>query len=133
MLPEIAIFIASKTTFVIGTDLFYGFRRADDPDRCQVIQEPTGSPLIGQIKDRIDKTIQIISRAKEYQEASDDAWEIFNAIHGTFGWTLSGYLSAREYLCEVIEANSDPQYIGKDDNGRFEFSTNYIFKIQNKN
>ena len=132
MLPEIALFVQSKTSFVIGTDLFYGFRRSSDPDRCQVIQEATGSPLEAQLKDRVDKTIQIVSRAKQYGEARSDAWEIFSVIHGTFGWTLSGHTPGVEYLCEVIEANADPQYIGKDEKGRYEFVTNYIFKIQNK-
>ena len=132
MLPEIALFVQSKTSFVIGTDLFYGFRRSNDPDRCQVIQEATGSPVFGQLKDRIDKTIQIVSRAKQYGEARSDSWEIFRAIHGTFGWTLSGHEVGVEYLCEIIEANADPQYIGKDEKGRYEFVTNYIFKIQNK-
>jgi len=132
MLPEIALFVQAKTSFVIGTDLFYGFRRSSDPDRCQVIQEATGSAVFGQLKYRIDKTIQIVSRAKQYGEARSDSWEIFRAIHGTFGWTLSGHEVGVEYLCEVIEANADPQYIGKDEKGRYEFVTNYIFKIQNK-
>jgi len=97
-----------------------------------VVLESAGGGLHFDLPDRIDKMIQIISRAKTYFEARDDAREIFNVLHGTAGWTLSAVAPAvQDYEAMVIEALADPQYIGQDDKRRYEFSTNYIFRIKN--
>ena len=133
MIKEIAKFIESKTSFMIGTDLFVGHRNQDSPDQCQVILESGGGKPFFDIPDRIDKTIQIISRAKTYFTARDDAWEIFDALHGTAGWSISAVAPAtQDYEAQVIEAIADPQYIGQDEKLRYEFSTNFIVKIKDK-
>ena len=133
MIKEIAKFIESKTSFVIGTDLFVGHRLQDSPDRCQTILESGGSALYFDLPDRADKMIQVISRAETYFTARGDAKTIFNVLHGTAGWTLSAVAPAvQDYEAQTIEAVADPQYIGQDEKGRFEFSTNFIFKIKDK-
>jgi hypothetical protein len=126
MIKEISQFIASKTSFVIGDTLQVGHRLQNAPDRCQTVLETGGGHPYFDLPDRIDKAIQIMSRAKTYFNARDDAWEVFNAIHGTAGWQLTG---SKEIM--TIEALADPQYIGQDEKGRYEFSTNYIFKWEN--
>jgi len=136
MLKEIAEFIEAQTSFVIGTDLIVGHRLTDSPDRCNVILETAGGGLHFSLTDRVDKQIQIISRAKTYFDARDDAHEIFNALHtgdyGSSGHTLSAVAPAtQDYEAMTIEALSDPQYIGQDEKGRFEFSTNYTWRIRN--
>lgn len=132
MIKEVAAFIASKTTFVVGSTLQVGHRTQDAPDQCNVVLESAGGGLHFDLSDRVDKMIQIISRAKTYFKARDDAWEIFNVLHGASGWTLSAVAPAsQDYEAMVIEALADPQSIGQDDKGRFEFSTNYIFRIKN--
>jgi len=131
MIKEIAKFIASKTSFVIGTTLQVGHRTQDAPARCNVVLESAGGALNFDLPDFVGKMIQVISRAKTYFDARDDAWEIFNVLHGTAGWTLSAVSPATQnYGAMVIEALADPQYIGQDDTRRFEFSCNYQFKIK---
>lgn len=136
MLKEIAKFIENNTSFVIGTDLFEGQRLQDAPIRCQVVLETGGAGLYFDLPDRVDKMIQIISRAKSYFVARADAWEIFDALHtgayGSAGHTLAAVAPAiQDYEAMTIEAVSDPQYIGQDEKSRYEFSCNYIWRIRN--
>lgn len=132
MLKEIATFIAAQTSFVIGTDLIFGFWSDDDTDKANLIQEISPGVVDGQLPDRADKIITILSRSFDYNEAYDMAKEIFDAVHGYMGKkSMGGVISGVEYLCEVIEANGTPQYIGPDMRGRHEFSTNFTFKLQN--
>ena len=84
------------------------------------------------LPDYVGKMIQVISRAKTYFDARDDAREIFNVLHGMAGWTLSAVSPATQnYEAMTIEALADPQSIGQDKKGRYEFSVNYIFRIKN--
>ena len=137
MLKEIAKFIEDKTaSFTIGTNLFEGHRLQDAPDRCTCILETGGSGLHFDLTDRVDKMIQVLSRAKSYFTARADAMEVFNALHtgayGMAGHTLAAVAPAvQDYEAMTIEAVSDPQYIGQDEKRRCEFSTNYIFRIRN--
>jgi len=136
MLQEIAKFIENKTTtFTIGTNLFEGHRLQDAPDRCTCILETGGGSLHFDLTDRIDKMIQVLSRAKTYFTARADAMEVFNALHtgayGMAGHTLAAVAPAdQDYEAMVIEAVSDPQYIGQDEKRRHEFSCNYQFKLR---
>lgn len=133
MIKEIAAFIASKTSFAIGTTLQVAHRTQDSPDRCNVVLETAGGAVYFDLPDRVDKHIQIISRAKTYMDARDDAWEIYRALHdGTGGWTLTAVPPAeQDYEAMTIEALAEPQYIGQDDKKRYEISCNYIFRIKN--
>ena len=84
--------------------------------------------------------IQIISRGKTYMNARDDAWEVFNALYASLPGSVlplgSSTLPAvapavQNYEAMTITPLADPQYIGQDEKGWFEFSTNYIWRIQN--
>lgn len=137
MLKEITKFIETKTaTFVIGTNLFEGHRLQDAIDRCTCILETGGSGLHFDLTDRVDKMIQVLSRSKTYFTARADAWEVFNALHtgayGSAGHTLTAVAPAiQDYEVMTIEAISDPQYVGQDEKRRYEFSTNFMFRIRN--
>jgi len=149
MLQEIAKFIADNTAllpvpFVVGTNLFEGHRLQDAPDRCTCILETGGGGLHFDLPDRVDKMIQVLSRAKSYFDARSDAMDIFNTLHkgipwedGTYSGGTAGHILTRvppatqDYIAMTIEAVSDPQYIGQDEKRRCEFSTNYIFRIRN--
>jgi len=77
--------------------------------------------------------IQVISRANTYMTARDDAWTIFEVLHGEAGWVtnLTGIdAGAPDLEAQTIEALADPQFIGQDDKDRYEFSTNYIFRMK---
>lgn len=135
MLKEFCEFIEDRTTFIVGTTIQVGFRPQEAPDRCSVVLESIGGAPSFDLPDRIDQSIQILSRGNDLWEARDDAWEIFNALTGNVPgviqsaqWTLPVVDGA--FVACVIEAISSPQIIGRDDRGRFEYSTNYIVKIR---
>ena len=136
MIKEIAHFIAARAGagFAVGTTIQVGHRTDASPDQCSVVLESAGGALHFDLPDRNDKMVQVISRATTYMTARADAWTIFNALHGQAGWKtdLTAIAPATQnYEAMTIEALADPQYIGQDDKDRYEFSTNYIFRIQN--
>ena len=140
MIKEIAVFIATESGFILGDTLQVAHRTDDSPDQCSVVLESVGAGIHPDLPDKLDKMIQVISRAETYMDALDDALVIFNALCGSVAGSELP-LGIREILAvapatqdyeAVIEALAGPQYIGQDEKGRYEFSTNYIFRIQNK-
>ena len=132
MIQEIAKFIDQQTSFKVGSTLMVGRRTQDSPDRCQVVLESSGGTVYYDLPDRNDSVIQVITRATTQMNARDDAWEIYQALHGAAGWDLPVITSGVTYEAMTIEALSSPQYIGEDEKRRHEYSTNYIFRIQDK-
>ena len=131
MFKEICQFIADQTGFHIGTTLQAGTRRQTAPERCILVAESGGGETNYYLPDQINVMIQVISRAKTYMAARADSWTVFNALHGEAGWNLPRLEgSGDDYLAMTIEALVSPQYIGQDENGLFEFSTNYIFRME---
>jgi len=130
MIQEIAKFIETRTSFTVGVTLMVGRRTQNSPDRCQVVLESAGGAGYFDLPDRADALIQVITRAVSQMDARDDAWEIYKAIHGTAGWTLPVITPGVVYEAMTIEALASPQYIGEDEKRRHEYSTNYIFRIQ---
>jgi len=80
--------------------------------------------------------IQVLSRGDTYLTARDRAYAIYAAIFrdyvdtGSAGWTLPIVTVGEEYEAMTIEPLAPPQYIGQDEKLRFEFSTNYIFRVK---
>ena len=140
MLKEFCEFIEDKTSFVVGTTLQVGHRPQSAPDRCNAVLETVGGETFPEDPSRVDIVFQILSRSERGGTASiwqarADAWEIFKALTGdTAGvirsaqWTLP--VVDDSYVAMVIEAISAPAYIGQDEQGRFEYSTNYLVKIR---
>ena len=138
MFKEIIRFIEDKASLTLGTDLFSGHRPQDAPDACDLILETGGGGIEVDLPDRADYSIQVLSRAKTYFTARTRAWNVYDAIYrdwslGSAGWALPVVTSGEEYEVMVIEPLAIPQYIGQDEKGRYEFSTNYIFRIKDKN
>jgi len=132
MLKEIAQFIENKTAFVIGTTLQVAWRPDTAPDRCLLIAETGPAPGVFELPDRVDKMIMIKSRAVDYWDARADAviiWELFN---GTAGWQLPQVDGGTKYEAMTVDAISFPQYLGIDKAERHEFSTNYQFKLEDR-
>ena len=139
MLKEFCAFIATKTTFVVGTTLQVGFTPQTAPDRCNTVIESVGGEAFFDQPDRFNAVLQILSRSTRGKlanifDARDDAWEIFNALTGnTAGiiksaqWTLP--IVDKAYKAMTIEAVAIPASIGPDEQGRFQYSTNYIVRI----
>jgi hypothetical protein len=132
MFREIVTFIDNHTPFNLsdGT-LQAGHRLATAPIRCVLIAESGGGATVPELPDRADFLIQVLSRAKTYFEARDDAWTVYTALHGTAGWNLPNLSgSGSDYLVPTLDAIAIPQYIGQDVDGRYEFSVNFTFRIQ---
>lgn len=140
MIKEIATFIASESGFVLGTTIQMAHRTPDSPDRCSVVLEGTGGAVHPDLPDRVDKMIQVISRAATYMDAYDDAWTIYKALFPNLtatglpagSRTISAVAPAtQDYEAMTITPLTDPQYIGRDEKKLYEISCNYIFRLQN--
>lgn len=134
---EISQFIEDKTAWVIGATMFVGHlplkteAGTEPPTRCQTILENTPGAVEGQLPDRKDKMIQIRSRAKDYGQAKADADALYLLLHGTHGWNLPILTSGEVYLAMTVDAVGTPAPIeNPDKRGRFVFSTNYLWRIE---
>ncbi len=142
MIKEFCKFIESKTSFTVGSTIQVGWRPQTAPDRCSVVMETIGGSQNYDLPDRIDKPFSIISRSTRgklasQDDARDDALEIFNALTGNVAgvlksaqWALPVVDGGPSYVAETIEAMNDPTYIGQDEEGRFEYSTNYLVRLR---
>lgn len=129
MFREICLFIKSRTG--LGEPYIQeGHRLTTAPPRCGLISEAGGGEVFGDLPDMADVVIMIITRGMTYFEAHDDAWVFYTALHGEAGWDMPVIGSGPAWLAMTIDAISPPQYIGQDVKGRFEFSTNYIFRME---
>jgi len=130
MFKEICNFIESETSFVKGSTLQVGHRIQTSPDRCILVSESAGGEANPYCPDMANFNIQVVSRAKTYFRARDDIWEVYKALHGTAGWNMPNVGSGFDYLAMSISALAVPQYIGQDENRRFEFSVNFIIRCE---
>lgn len=112
--------------FTLGDTLLIGWRPDDAPNRVVLAAETAGGEVYGDLPDRIDLHVQVTTRSYDYHEARDDAYTVFRAIHGKCCDTLP-IESGANYKNEIIDALAAPAYIGQDEKGRFEFSTNYVW------
>lgn len=131
MLKELCTYLETNSSFVIGIDLFPGFAPADIMADCVIVIESGGKPNF-YLPDASAKTIQILSRAKDYHVARANAQVIYGLLHGSAGITLPIVAGGTEYYVNTIEAISEPQSLGQDERGLFNISTNYILRIQDK-
>lgn len=129
------------TSFVIGyhqakaagkVPLLAGIiiRDAEDTPRITVIKDNMGGEVDGQIPDQVRKVIQVLCRSDSYMQALEDSLEIFTALHGDCCNPFPAIESGIEYRNYTIDALSDPGYIGQDENGYFQFSTNFVWIIK---
>jgi len=140
MLKEICQFIldhcATSLHFVLGENFFAGhlpmknMLGAEVPTRVMVILERVPSAVNGQLPDYVDKVIQIWNRNDNYFEARQDAQDIYDCLHGFTGHVLM-ISSVDQYYALVIDAMATPAPIANpNEKGEFEFSTNYLFRIE---
>jgi len=124
--------------FTIGTNLYVGhlpLKRVDGtepPDRCTTLLENAGGSVYFDLTDRVDKMLQVLSRAIDYTDAETDALTIYDELHGNAGLRLPtpDVSSGTLYVAMTIQAVSAPAPIGQDDKDRWRFSTNYIVRIR---
>lgn len=150
MINEITQFIINRVALlpapvvlVFGTDIFSGFRPQDAQDACDVIIETAGGEVFFELPERADPMIQVLSRDVTYVAARARNHVIYDAIfrihtvpdglgytYGSAGWTLPIVAGGPQYEAMIINPLAPPQYIGQDEKLRYEFSTNYVFKIK---
>lgn len=130
MLKEICTYIANGTSFTLGTDLIFGHSLVSSPDTCVVVLDSVGGSPEYDLTDYVEKHIQIISRSLSYNTARENALTIYAYLHGKAGETLPVVGTGPTYYANVIEAVQHPYCIGQDEKGRWEFSVNFVFRIQ---
>ena len=136
MIKEITQFIANKAGLTRDTDIFAGHRLVDTADECDVILETAGGTAYFDLPERADIVIQVLSRAKTYFDARTRAYVIYDAIfrnweYGSAGWKIGPVVpGGDEYQIMTITPLAIPQWAGLDEKKRFEFSTNYVFRIK---
>ncbi|MCX5657849.1 MAG: minor capsid protein [Candidatus Omnitrophica bacterium] len=132
MLKELCTYIQTETDFIIGIDLFAGFIPSTAQDDCVVAIEGGGKPNF-YLPDKEEKVVQILSRAKDYWAARNNAKTIFDLLHGKSGIELM-YLNTGVpvYILSTIEAIALPQSVGQDERGLFNISVNFIIRLQDK-
>lgn len=141
MLKEITQFIldhaATALGFQLGVNLFAGHLPLKDMNGAEVgvrvmaILERAGGAVDGQLPDYVEKAVQVWNRNDNYFEARDDAQAIYDVLHGFTGHVLMGVYSHTAYYLLTADALSVPTPIATpDEKGAFEFSTNYILRIE---
>ena len=130
MIKQLCDWIEDSTVFVCGTTLQVGHREQEAPDRCVVVQETAGGESNFYQHDIEWLQVQIIARGRTYLNARDDARTIHNLLNGAAGIEIGA--SPLFYFIGAITAVNPPQYIGQDDERRYEFSTNYRVAYYNK-
>lgn len=132
MIKEIAKYIEDEAIgFTVGTNLFVGYIPPEITADCVGLIESGGRPEF-YLPDFTEKAVQVLSRAKDYFTARDNAYKIYNLLHGMAGVVLPVVTAGEEYCADIIEAVSEPQSLGQDEKGLFNISTNFVFKIQDK-
>ena len=127
MIKEIAQYVENKTSMVIGTDLFAGFRPQYAPDSCAVLIL-TGGMGDFYVPGKAELTLQAITRDVNYHEAYNRANVIYWLLNGGKGLTLP-VVDDGQWIVNASEANAIPQSIGQDEKSRYEFSVNFILRI----
>lgn len=133
MIREITKHIADNVSgLTIGLSLFSGHLPEDAPDECSVVLE-TGIGLPDPyLKDSVEKTIQVYTRGREYYETRDRAYAIYNFLNARRVEDLPVVTTGVEYRSNVVRAINQPQPLSKDEKGLWQFSTNFVFRIENK-
>jgi hypothetical protein len=97
--------------------------------RVCVILERTPAVVNGQLPDYVEKAIQVWNRNTTYFSAREDAFQIFECLHGFTGWDMPLIIAGKQYHSWIIDAIGEPApLMNPNDTKLFEFSTNYVFK-----
>ncbi|MFA4971864.1 MAG: minor capsid protein [bacterium] len=120
LLREITQWVATGTGWGIGSKLYGGALPAEEPDEAIVILERGGPPDMYHIDYRVGRFMfQVLARGNTYFTARDDSHAVKACLHELGQQTIG------EWEIMSSEAVSAPQFLGFDERGRYEFSTNY--------
>ena len=107
--------------------IYAGSKKGDIPDRIIQLIDTGGTPSAWY--EYVSETIQIIVRDIDNPKAYKLAKDIYDLINNRFGLILPSNVVGTDTYPEIqtaqISANQTPGYIGDDEGGRSEYSTNY--------
>ena len=124
MIKEFCNYIGNNTVYEVGVDLFAISLDPDsDIDECIVIAEPSPGLADGILTDKRQIPLTAYSRATTRFTARNNAYIVFNLLHGKIQIELPAVGSGGStYVCN-IECGT-PYYIGLDESGR-----RYVFSM----
>lgn len=97
------------------------------PDNCIAIY-PRGGPPADAKLGYDNTSVEILVRGVYAVNTFDTAQRIYNLMHGMKD---KYFMPLGFYVINCLADQSAPNYIGKDDNKRFEFSLNFTIQIKN--
>ena len=71
-------------------------------------------------------TVQVLTRSKSPQSALEQAWKVYNRLHGAKYVTLPEDI----FLLYAIAQQSAPAFVEQDSGGRYVYSTNYRLETE---
>ena len=129
-LETVGTWLADNTGFIKGGNLQVQFATQDAPGRCVTITNNGGAkPYMDPPRTRIDWMLQVLSRAPDWGDAHDDSGIFYKFLYEDGTSHVGLPVGAPTFRIEFITCTGAPQYIGRDDAGRFQFSANYNLKI----
>lgn len=123
LLQELAEYISQHTSLTPGQTLYIGYY-PDQPDTILALYDTGGGPRQPGLKD-LRRTLQVITRSKDYKAAHDWAWTAFNLLDRDFLPLPSG----RKLVCR---ANQPPTPLTRDHLGRSLFVFNLTVWTSNQ-
>lgn len=127
MIKEITEYTANKASLIVGNTIHAGFFPQDAIDDCSIILD-NGGPGDYYLLDKLELTIQVITRGFDYHETEGRAKVIYGIFNGGKWITLSDEDDGI-WIINSSSAIQSPAPVGQDDKNRFEFSANYILRM----
>ncbi|MDD4984335.1 MAG: hypothetical protein PHQ43_00900 [Dehalococcoidales bacterium] len=115
MIKELCEYIEDNSSFTVGTTLF-AISVDPDVDTCIVVEEPAPGLADGLLTDKRNIPLVVYARAATKFTARDNAYVVFNLLHGATQISLEAIGSGPVYVCNV-ECRT-PYYVGLDETGR---------------
>lgn len=122
LVEAIADYLGNQGIATKGIDMFL-MVQPTGPVSCITIYDTGGFPPDNELPIK-EPTIQIISRAEDYETAKQKALDVYDELHKLSNATFGGF---HIYL---IEALQEPGSIGRDSADNFEISCNYRLKVR---
>ena len=116
MIKELCNYIAANTTFVVGTTLFALETDSDLINTCLVIAESSPGLADGILTDLRQIPLVAYSRATTRFTARDNAYTLFDLLHGVQQVSLTAIGAGSVYVCNW--QCRTPYYLGMDSTNR---------------
>ncbi len=124
LIEEIANYLVNLGMGTMGSSIFLG-HLPPSPDNAITVLDTGGVEPDRELP--IDNpTFQVIVRNTDYETGYNNLLAIKEALHKKANWQI--YENGKYYY--YIFALSNGGHIGRDDNGRDEFSINFIGKVR---